>query len=226
MPIEDFDVNKKISTTDSWRVFRILSEFVEGFEKMVELGPSVSVFGSARMQSGPYHEIAKQLGEEIVKRGFGVITGGGPGMMEAANFGAQMAKGRSCGLCVDLPHELEPNPYIDREFLLHFRYFFIRKVMFIRYSQGFVFLPGGYGSMDELFEALTLVQTNKLKKFPIYLIGRDYWKGLHQWLEEVVKASGAISAGDLAYMQITDDPIEVAEGIEHYYRQHYEQYHF
>lgn len=226
MPFESNEIEKKFSTTDSWRLFRIISEFVEGFETMTELGPSVSIFGSARLHEGPIYDLSIEVGKEIAKRGFSVITGGGPGTMEGANLGAQQVNGASCGLCVDLPHESAANPYVDPRYNLKFRYFFIRKVMFIRYAQGYVFLPGGWGSMDELFEALTLIQTKKIHPFPIYMVGSEYWKGLYAWIEETVYGHGCISESDLKMMRITDDPVEVADGIEHHYKQHHSQRNF
>lgn len=158
--------DSQLFRTDAWRVFRIISEFVDGFETMTNIGPSVSIFGSARLQpASPYYNMAIDVAQHISQRGFAVITGGGPGLMEAANRGAQAANGRSCGLAIDLPFEVEPNRYIDPKYRLQFRYFFVRKVMFIRYAQGYVFLPGGFGTMDELFEALTLIQTKKIHPF-------------------------------------------------------------
>ncbi|MBS4166180.1 Uncharacterized protein NEOC65_001260 [Neochlamydia sp. AcF65] len=208
--------------TDSWRLFRIISEFVEGFENMTTLGPSVSIFGSARLQANhPYYKLGIDVAGHIAKKGFAIITGGGPGLMEAANKGAQMTQGKSCGLGVDLPFEAELNPFIDRKYRLNFRYFFIRKVMFIRYAQGFVFLPGGYGTLDELFEALTLIQTHKIHPFPIYLMGKDYWKGIIDWIKSTMLAQQCISENDLKLISLTDDPEEVANGIErHYQRNH------
>lgn len=208
-----------IITTDSWRVFRIVSEFVDGFGTMTRLGPSVSIFGSARLKpESPYYQLAIEVAEHIARRGFAIITGGGPGIMEAANRGAQAVNGNSCGLVIDLPFEAEPNPYIDPSFRLKFRYFFIRKVMFIRYAQGYVFLPGGLGTLDELFEALTLIQTKKIHPFPIYLMGKEYWDKMMTWLREVVLQEGCISPEDLDMFHITDDPEEVANGIERHYR--------
>lgn len=208
-----------IITTDSWRVFRIVSEFVDGFGTMTRLGPSVSIFGSARLSpESPYYQLAIAVAEHIARRGFAIITGGGPGIMEAANRGAQAVNGNSCGLVIDLPFEAEPNPYIDPPFRLRFRYFFIRKVMFIRYAQGYVFLPGGLGTLDELFEALTLIQTKKIHPFPIYLMGKDYWDKMLTWLKEVVLQEGCISPEDFEMFHITDDPEEVANGIERHYR--------
>lgn len=207
---------------DSWRVLRIISEFVDGFETMTDIGPSVSVFGSARLTpDSPYYALGVEVAKKIAEKKFAIITGGGPGMMEAANKGAQLAKGRSCGLSVVLPLEWEANPYVDQLFNLKFRYFFVRKVMFIRYAQGYVFLPGGVGTLDELFEALTLIQTEKIQPFPIYLLGSKYWSGLKKWLEEVALSYNCISQDDIDRIQITDDTDEVAQGIE----AHFKRYH-
>lgn len=204
---------------DSWRVFRIIAEFVDGFETMTSLGPSVSIFGSARMKPGtPYYVMGTEVGQAIAKKGFAIITGGGPGVMEAANKGAQMANGPSCGLSVDLPFESSSNMFIDPKYNLSFRYFFIRKVMFIRYAQGYVFLPGGFGTLDELFEALTLIQTKKIHPFPIYLMGKDYWSGLMGWIKETCLTERCITEADLELIHITDDPEEVANGIERHYQ--------
>lgn len=208
-----------IFAKDAWRVLRIISEFVDGFEKMTALGPSVSIFGSARLpRESPYYDMAMVVAQQISQRGFAVITGGGPGLMEAANRGAQSVQRPSCGLAISLPFEAEPNGYIDPRYRLEFRYFFVRKVMFIRYAQGYVFLPGGVGTMDELFEALTLIQTKKIRAFPIYLMGASYWEGLIDWIKKVVLASGCITEEDLSLFKITDDPKEVADGIEQHYR--------
>lgn len=206
-------------SSDSWRVFRIISELVEGFEKMTSIGPSVSIFGGARLsETSPYYALAVETARVIAEKNFAIITGGGPGMMEAANKGAQLANGKSCGLGIDLPFEAALNSYIDLDYRLQFRYFFIRKVMFIRYAQGYVFLPGGYGTLDELFEALTLIQTKKIKAFPIYLMGSEYWKGLMSWLVDTVSEMDGISDEDLKLIQIVDDPKEVANGIERHYQ--------
>lgn len=206
-------------THDSWRVFRIVSEFVEGFETMTNIGPSVSIFGSARFSpDSRYYSLAIDVAQHITRKGFAIITGGGPGIMEAANKGAQEANGNSCGLAIDLPFETEPNRFIDPKYRLNFRYFFVRKVMFIRYAQGYVFLPGGFGTLDELFEALTLIQTKKIKAFPIYLMGRSYWVEMLKWIEQTMLAEGCISAQDFDLFQITDDPEEVANGIERHYQ--------
>ena len=206
-------------TKDAWRVFRIVSEFVDGFETMLRLGPSVSIFGSARLTTeSPYYQMAIDVTEHVARRGFAIITGGGPGIMEAANRGAQAAGGNSCGLVIDLPFEAKPNDYIDPKYQLNFRYFFVRKVMFIRYAQGYVFLPGGFGTLDELFEALTLIQTKKIHAFPIYLMGSEYWKGMMGWLKDTIQAHDCIGPKDLELLHITDDPNEVADGIERHYQ--------
>lgn len=215
------DAQEKTFAADSWRIFRIISEFVEGFETLTTLGPSVSIFGSARLKpDSPYYQMAVDVAEHIAKKGFAVITGGGPGIMEAANKGTQEAKGNSCGVSIDLPMEYEPNKYIDPKYNLHFRYFFVRKVMFIRYAQGYVFLPGGFGTLDELFEALTLIQTHKIRAFPIYLMGGTYWAGLMDWMKETFMAHDTIAPEDLNLIQITDDPEEVAHGIERHFQRH------
>jgi uncharacterized protein (TIGR00730 family) len=213
------EINDKSFTNDSWRVFRIISEFVDGFETMTSIGPSVSIFGSSRLQPGsPYYNLAIDVAQNISKKGFAIITGGGPGLMEGANRGAQSVSGASCGLSIALPMEGESNQYIDSKYNLRFRYFFIRKVMFIRYAQGYVFLPGGYGTLDELFEALTLIQTKKVHYFPIYLMGKAYWSGLMDWIVNTPLSHNCISEEDLKLIQITDDPEEVANGIERHYR--------
>lgn len=216
---DDNDPSKQVFTADSWRVFRILSELVEGFETMTDLGPSVSIFGSARLKPAtPYYNLAIDVAQHITNKGFAIITGGGPGIMEAANKGAQIANGRSCGLSIDLPMESASNLFIDPKYNLRFRYFFIRKVMFIRYAQGYVFLPGGVGTLDELFEALTLIQTKKIHPFPIYLMGMSYWKGLMDWIKGTVLDHECISPEDLDLIRLTDDPEEVANGIERHYQ--------
>lgn len=211
----------KSMTDDSWRIFRIVSEFVDGFETMTMIGPSVSIFGSARLKpSSPYYNLAIDVSQSIARKGFAIITGGGPGIMEAANKGSQSVNGASCGLAVALPTEDDPNDFIDKKFLLKFRYFFVRKVMFIRYAQGYVFLPGGVGTLDELFEAMTLIQTQKITSFPIYLMGKSYWAGLMGWMEDTLLGHGCISKADLDRVIVTDDSEEVAHGIERHYRRH------
>jgi uncharacterized protein (TIGR00730 family) len=190
--------------TDPWRVLRIQSEFVEGFGALAELGPAISVFGSARTpRDHPHYAMAEELGRKLTEVGFAVVTGGGPGVMEAANKGASEAGGVSVGLGIELPFETGLNQYVDRG--LNFRYFFARKTMFVKYAQGFVVLPGGFGTFDELFEALTLVQTEKVTSFPIVLLGKAYWSGLVTWVKDTVLAEGKVSPGDLEIFRVTDD---------------------
>ena len=197
---------------DTWRVFRIMAEFVEGYEMMHEIGPAVTVFGSARSEPGSAHyEMGRELGRELVKQGFTVITGGGPGVMEAANRGAREAGGRSIGLNIDLPHEQEPNPYLTD--MISFRYFFVRKVMFLKYALGTVVLPGGYGTMDEFFEFMTLLQTERSPSVPAVLMGSGYWEGLAGWLRETMLGAGYINAEDIDIFHQTDDPAEAASYI-------------
>src|SRR6266516_6267083 len=194
--------------TDPWRVLRIQAEFVEGFGLLAELGPAVSIFGSARTGRGSdEYDIAERTAAGLVRAGYTVITGGGPGIMEAANKGASEAGGVSVGLGIELPREMGLNDFVDIG--LEFRYFFVRKTVFIKYSHAFVVLPGGFGTMDELFEALTLVQTCKITKFPIVLVGSSFWGGLISWMEERLLAEGKISPGDLELLQVTDSPAEV-----------------
>jgi uncharacterized protein (TIGR00730 family) len=196
--------------TDPWRVLRIQSEFVDGFGALAELGPAVAVFGSARTApDNPSWAVAEEIGRRLAEAGFAVITGGGPGMMEAANKGACDADGVSVGLGIELPFESGLNPHV--ELGVNFRYFFVRKTMFVKYSQGFVVLPGGFGTFDELFEALTLVQTRKVTSFPIVLVGRDYWSGLLDWLRDTVLAGGNVHAADLEMVTVTDDPAEAVQ---------------
>jgi hypothetical protein len=218
---EHMQPHKRTHSLDSWRIFRIMAEFVDGFETMTFLGPSVAIFGSTNRQpkERKYYDLAEEISKKIVQKGFGIITGGGPGIMECANKGAQAGGGKSCGLCINLPMEEKPNPYIDPRFELSFRYFFVRKVMFVRYARGFVVLPGGFGTLDELFEALTLIQTGKVKFFPVYLVGKDYWKGLLDWIKNTVLAHGNIKAEHFDLIRLSDDPDEIAEGIEKHYRQ-------
>jgi len=190
--------------TDPWRVMRIQSEFVEGFGALAELGPAVSVFGSARTKpSDPAYAMGVEVGRQLVRAGYAVITGGGPGAMEAANKGAFEAGGTSVGLGIELPFETGLNPYVDLG--VNFRYFFARKTMFVKYAQGFIVLPGGFGTLDELFEALTLVQTRKVTSFPLVLLGTSYWGGLLDWLRQAALTHGTISAVDIDLLQLTDD---------------------
>lgn len=202
---------------DTWRIFRIMSEFVEGFERLSSIGPSVSVFGSARTPPGtPYYDLGVAVGRRLAERGFAVITGGGPGIMQAANEGAQAAGGASVGLNIALPHEQHSNPYIDEDKNLTFEFFFARKTMFVKYAQGYIVLPGGFGTMDELFESLTLIQTRKTARFPIVLMGTDYWRGLLMWIREVLLEGGYISPEDPDLFVLTDDPTEAVEVIERF----------
>jgi uncharacterized protein (TIGR00730 family) len=195
---------------DPWRVLRILSEFVEGFDALNEVGPAITVFGSARTRRDqPYYRQGELLGRALANRGFAVITGGGPGMMEAVNKGAHDAGGLSVGCNIELPHEQSLNKYVDLG--VEFRYFFVRKNMFVKYARGFVIFPGGFGTLDELFESLTLAQTGKIEHFPIVLFGSAYWRGLLEWLKDEVLAAGAIAPDDLNLMTLTDDPEEAAE---------------
>ncbi len=207
-----------IKATDSWQIFKIMSEFVEGFEKMARIGPCVSVFGSARTKPGtPYYKLAEEISFKLTKSGYGVISGGGPGIMEAANKGARAGGGKSVGLNIELPFEQKPNPFIDTDKLISFKYFFVRKVMFLKYSQGFVALPGGFGTMDELSEALTLIQTNKIAQYPIILVGKEYWKGLTDWWKEKVLREGYISPEDLNFFHVVDPSDEVIKIIDEVY---------
>ncbi len=210
---------KNVAPEDAWRVFRILSEFVRGFETMADLGPSVSIFGSSRMQSDhDYYTIAQKVSTKIAERGFSVISGGGPGIMEAANKGAQNVHVPSCGLGIDIPLEEEHNDYIDPKYHLQFRYFFVRKVMFIRYAQALVFLPGGLGTLDELFEAITLIQTKKINPIPIYLMITSFWEPLLDWIKQgPIKTHSFISTEDLDSFILSDDPDTVAKDIEKHY---------
>jgi uncharacterized protein (TIGR00730 family) len=206
----------KLPTQDSWRVFRIMAELVEGFEIMTSMGPSVVVFGSSNPKpvSPHYYDLAEKVIAKIVKKGFGIITGGGPGLMERANKKAYEMKANSCGLCINLKTNEHPNPYLDREHTFNFRYFFVRKVMFVRYARAFVVFPGGYGTLDELFEALNLVQTEKIQPFPIYLVGKEYWKGLIEWLKTtVMEKHKNITPAHFKIFHLSDDPDEIADGI-------------
>lgn len=204
----------------SWRMFKIMSEFVDGFERMEQFGPCISIFGSARTRpDNPYYQLAVEIAEKLTKAGYGIITGGGPGIMEAGNRGARNAKGRSVGLHIELGTEQDWNDFIDSEKLLIFKYFFARKVMFIRYAQAFVFLPGGFGTLDEMFEVLTLIQTDKVDRVPVVFIGKDYWKGLLDWVKATMLAKeGNISPEDLNLFEITDDPNRVVKVINNFYK--------
>ncbi len=209
----------EIQTSDSWQIFKIMSEFVQGFEKLGSIGPCVSVFGSARTKpDNKYYKLAEDIGYLLTQHGYGVITGGGPGIMEAANMGAKKGRGKSVGINIDLPFEQAANLFIDSDKLITFKHFFVRKVMFQKYAQGFVVLPGGFGTFDELFEALTLIQTEKIGKFPIVLVGTEYWKGLLDWIKTVMLDKEiAISKEDLDLYKLVDTADEAVEHINNFY---------
>ena len=209
----------EIKTNDSWAIFKIMGEFVNGFEKMSVIGPCVSIFGSARVREGhPYYDLAVKISKRISEAGYGVISGGGPGIMEAGNKGAKLAGGISVGLNIDLPFEQHDNPFIDEDKSLDFDYFFVRKVMFVKYSQGFVVMPGGFGTLDEFFEALTLIQTHKIHTFPIILVGTEFWKGLMDWIKNTLVDAGNISPKDLDLIKLVDTEDEVVEIIDAFYK--------
>lgn len=207
---------EKLYIEDSWRVFRIIAEFVEGFENLSSIGDCVTMFGSARVKEGDQdYELAREIAKQLAKSGYGVITGGGPGIMEAGNRGAAEAGGTSIGLNIDLPFEQKSNPYAKLQ--IEFKYFFVRKVMFVKYAKAFVILPGGFGTLDELSEALTLIQTFRIKKFPVVLVGKDYWSGFITWLKNTVLAENKISSNDLTLFTITDNPEGVVKNIVDFY---------
>jgi len=205
-------VINEITIEDSWRMFRIMAEFVDGFEALAKYHPAVSIFGSTRIR--PVDEVyqrAEQIGKLLAESGFAVITGGGPGVMEAANKGAISAGGKSIGLNIELPLEQKPNPYTN--ITLNFRYFFVRKVMFVKYAVAYIILPGGFGTMDELLESITLIQTKKIKPFPVILVGSNYWRGFLEWIKEVVLKEGKISSADLDILQLIDEPGDIIRAI-------------
>jgi len=209
--IEDFKAE------DNWRVFRIMAEFVEGFDELSKITPAVSIFGSARIKPGDkFYKVAEEIGRLLVKNGFAVITGGGPGLMEAANKGAYEEGGKSIGLNIEIPLEQKPNPYLTK--YLSFRYFFARKVMFVKYATAFVILPGGFGTMDEFFESITLIQTKKINPFPVVLVDKNYWRGLIDWLSKEMVGRGYINKEDLKIFSIVDKPEEVVEKIVSYFK--------
>ncbi|MEO8590366.1 MAG: TIGR00730 family Rossman fold protein [Flavobacteriales bacterium] len=209
----------EVKANDSWAIFKIMSEFVEGFEAMQRIRPCVSIFGSARTAPDKAeYKLAEEIAFQLTGNGYGVITGGGPGIMEAANKGAQRGGGTSVGLNIELPFEQSPNPYIDKQKSLNFDYFFVRKVMFIKYSQGFVVMPGGFGTLDELFEALTLIQTQKIGRFPIILVGKKYWQGLYDWMKTTMGEQHAnINVIDLELFSLVDTPEEAVAAINSFY---------
>jgi uncharacterized protein (TIGR00730 family) len=209
----------EIKIADSWQIFKVMSEFVEGFEKMAKIGPCVSIFGSARTKTdNPYYIMAEEIAAKLVRHGYGVITGGGPGIMEAGNKGAHSEGGRSVGLNIQLPFEQFNNIYIDPDKLINFDYFFVRKVMFVKYAQGFIGMPGGFGTLDELFEAITLIQTKKIGKFPIVLVGKAYWQGMFDWIRDVMLTQESnISPEDMDLVHLVDNATDAVKVIDDFY---------
>ncbi|MCB0488865.1 MAG: TIGR00730 family Rossman fold protein [Cyclobacteriaceae bacterium] len=208
----------EIKSSDSWVIFKVMSEFVEGFEKLAKIGPCVTIFGSARTKPDhDYYKMAEEIAFQLVEHGYGVITGGGPGIMEAGNKGAHRAGGKSVGLNIFLPHEQKGNQYIDPEKLISFDYFFVRKVMFVKYSQGFIVMPGGFGTLDELTEALTLIQTKKIGRFPIVLVGKQFWKGVMEWFTQTLVDDKMIDLSDLELINLVDTPEEAVKVIDEFY---------
>ena len=209
----------EIKTSDSWQIFKIMAEFVEGFEKMASIGPCVSLFGSARTKAdNRYYKLAEEIAFKLTQNGYGVITGGGPGVMEAANKGAQRGNGISVGLNIHLPFEQSSNPYIDVDKLITFKHFFVRKVVFQKYAQGFIVLPGGFGTFDEFFESITLIQTGKIGKFPIVLVGTEFWNGMVNWIEKVVQEEEKnISPEDMDLFKVVDTADEAVAVINNFY---------
>lgn len=200
----------ELQLSEAWRLFKIMGEFVDGVEALYDLGPAVSIFGSARMSGdNPYYQKALELAEMLAENGFAVITGGGGGIMEAANKGAAEKNGNSVGLNIKLPREQKPNDYAN--ILVEFKYFFVRKVMFVKYATAYVIMPGGFGTLDELFEAVTLIQTDRIRPLPVILFGRDYWAGLLDWIKEQLLSNHMVSPGDMDIIHLTDDPAEVIE---------------
>ncbi|OCC14702.1 hypothetical protein DBT_1762 [Dissulfuribacter thermophilus] len=211
--LKDRFVLQDLNARESWRLFRIMAEFVDGFEDLCRIYPAVAIFGSARQEpDSTYYQLAETIAYDLVKAGYNVVTGGGPGIMEAANKGAREAGGISAGLNIKLPHEQKPNPYATIS--LNFRYFFIRKVMLVKYAVAFICLPGGFGTLDEFFEAITLIQTKKIEPFPVILVGSDFWKGLVHWIEKTVLRHNMISHEDMAIFHVLDDPNQVIEVIQ------------
>jgi hypothetical protein len=209
----------EFSAQSSWRMFKIMAEFVEGFERMDKIGPCVSIYGSARTKpENPYYKIAESIAGKLTHEGFGIITGGGPGIMEAGNKGAHHEGGKSVGLNIELPYEQSHNKYIDQDKLINFNYFFVRKVMLVKYAQAFIFMPGGFGTLDELFEALTLIQTHKIERVPVILVGKSYWKGVLKWMDKIMlHEEKNISPEDMDLFFVTDDPDEVVQHITAFY---------
>jgi len=214
--------NFEIKTTNSWQIFKIMAEFVEGFEKLGKIGPCVSIFGSARSKpEDPYYILAEEIGYRLTLEGYGVITGGGPGIMEAGNKGAHRGGGKSVGLNIVLPFEQEGNRYIDRDKIINFDYFFVRKVMFVKYAQGFIIMPGGFGTLDEFFEAVTLIQTNKIARFPLVLVGKKFWGGLIDWVkEQQLTENPFIHKEDLDLFNLVDTAEEAVKVINEFYNKY------
>lgn len=211
----------EIMTSDSWAVFKIMSELVEGYDKLAKIGPCVSIFGSARTKNNHKdYKLAEEIAYLLTKKGYGVISGGGPGIMEAANKGAHFGGGKSVGLNIELPHEQGSNPFIDPDKMITFDYFFVRKVMFMKYSQGYIVLPGGFGTLDELFEAITLIQTHKSVRFPIVLVSKSYWAGLIDWIKETMLEEMNISPKDLDIFSMADTAEEAVKIIDDYYKKY------
>lgn len=212
----------EIKSTDSWSIFKIMAELVEGYEKLQKIGPCVSIFGSARTKPDHiYYKMARDIAQELTRKGYGVITGGGPGIMEAGNKGASEGGGTSVGLNIELPFEQHSNPYIDHDKNIDFDYFFVRKVMFVKYSQGFVVMPGGFGTLDELFESLTLIQTHKIGRFPIILVGKDYWAGLLDWIKNtMLEVENNVSPQDLDLFALVDTVDEAVQEIDKFYSEY------
>ena len=213
------DYKSGFTSEDTWRVFRIMSEFVEGFEVLSKIGRAVSIFGSSRMKpNNKYYKLGEEIAFLLAKAGYAIITGSGPGLMEAANKGARRAKGVSIGLNIHIPSEQKPNKYVDQ--LLDFRYFFVRKVMFVKYAKAFVIMPGGYGTLDEFTEAINLIQTERIPRFPVVLFGGEYWKPMLNWLRDTVLKNGNISKLDLNIFTLVDEPKEVVAVINKFYESH------
>jgi len=211
----------EIKTDDSWQLFKILGEFVAGFETLSKIGPCVSIFGSARTKpSNENYKLAEDIAHRLTQHGYGVITGGGPGIMEAANKGAKNANGKSVGLNIELPHEQDANEFIDSDKLVNFNYFFVRKVMFMKYAQGFIVLPGGFGTLDELFEAITLIQTQKIAPFPIVLVNKEYWAGLLSWIKNTLLKENTIGKNDLTIFSLVDTAEEAIKEIDKFYNEY------
>jgi uncharacterized protein (TIGR00730 family) len=209
---------QEIKAHDTWQIFKVMAEFVDGFDKLSKIGPCVSIFGSARtLPDHPFYHLAEEIAYKLTKEGYGIITGGGPGIMEAANKGAKTAGGKSVGLNIELPFEQSSNPYIDPDKLITFDYFFVRKLMFIKYAQGFVVLPGGFGTMDELFEAVTLIQTKKIAKFPIVLVGKEYWSGLIDWIKNVLIQEKTVDEKDLSLILVAENADHAVRHINEFY---------